>query len=139
MVLKINSIFRKIRTRTLRNKHTTKFKEDVTIGEPDFQAARARLWVFDKNRDVSLKVETNKVDGTAQIEFHNEQTAHQYNIGIEDGGGGTDILSFFSKEAGINLMEFNNNIIVLNSLPTSDPTVTGALWNNSGVVTVSAG
>lgn len=29
--------------------------------------------------------------------------------------------------------------IVLSNLPTADPTVAGALWSNSGVVTVSAG
>jgi hypothetical protein len=32
-----------------------------------------------------------------------------------------------------------NGLIVLNNLPTSDPTVAGALWANSNVVTVSTG
>jgi hypothetical protein len=31
------------------------------------------------------------------------------------------------------------SVIILSGLPTSDPTVAGALWSNSGVVTVSAG
>ncbi len=35
------------------------------------------------------------------------------------------------------LTRSGNNIIV--SLPTSDPAVAGALWSNSGVLTVSAG
>lgn len=29
--------------------------------------------------------------------------------------------------------------VVITGLPTSDPSVAGALWSNSGVVTVSAG
>lgn len=29
--------------------------------------------------------------------------------------------------------------VLLTGLPTADPTVAGALWNNTGVLTVSAG
>lgn len=29
--------------------------------------------------------------------------------------------------------------VIITGLPTSDPSVAGALWSNSGVVTVSAG
>lgn len=29
--------------------------------------------------------------------------------------------------------------VIFSGLPTSDPTVAGQLWNNSGVLTVSAG
>lgn len=29
--------------------------------------------------------------------------------------------------------------VIITGLPTSDPAVAGALWNNAGVVTVSAG
>lgn len=29
--------------------------------------------------------------------------------------------------------------VILSGLPTSDPSVAGQLWNNSGVLTVSAG
>lgn len=32
-----------------------------------------------------------------------------------------------------------NSIVILNDLPTSDPSVAGQLWSDSGVVTVSAG
>jgi hypothetical protein len=32
-----------------------------------------------------------------------------------------------------------NSIVIIKDLPTSDPTVAGQLWSNSGVVTVSAG
>ena len=32
-----------------------------------------------------------------------------------------------------------NSVVILTDLPTSDPTVAGQLWSNSGVVTVSAG
>ena len=33
----------------------------------------------------------------------------------------------------------NGGTIILPNLPTSDPAVAGQLWNNSGVLTVSAG
>jgi hypothetical protein len=32
-----------------------------------------------------------------------------------------------------------NSVVVLNDLPTSDPSVAGQLWNNAGVLNVSAG
>jgi hypothetical protein len=32
-----------------------------------------------------------------------------------------------------------NSVVILTDLPTSDPSVAGQLWSNSGVVTVSAG
>lgn len=31
------------------------------------------------------------------------------------------------------------SVVILSGLPTSDPTVAGQLWSNSGVLTVSAG
>lgn len=33
----------------------------------------------------------------------------------------------------------NGGTIILPNLPTSDPAVAGQLWNNAGVLTVSAG
>ena len=33
----------------------------------------------------------------------------------------------------------NGATIILDSLPTSDPTVAGQLWNNAGTLAVSAG
>lgn len=32
-----------------------------------------------------------------------------------------------------------NSVVILSDLPTSDPTVAGQIWSNSGVLTVSAG
>ncbi len=32
-----------------------------------------------------------------------------------------------------------NSVVIISDLPTSNPSVAGQLWNNSGVVTVSAG
>lgn len=40
--------------------------------------------------------------------------------------------------AGVTLTVSGSNVI-LNGLPTSDPAVAGALWNNGGVITRSAG
>jgi hypothetical protein len=33
---------------------------------------------------------------------------------------------------------FSNTVVKMTGLPTSDPSVTGQLWNNSGVLTISA-
>lgn len=38
-----------------------------------------------------------------------------------------------------NQAEFTGSTIFMSALPTSDPQVVGQLWNNLGVVTVSAG
>ena len=32
-----------------------------------------------------------------------------------------------------------NSVVIISDLPTSDPTVAGQIWSNSGVLTVSAG
>ena len=32
-----------------------------------------------------------------------------------------------------------NSVVIIKDLPTSDPTVAGQIWSNSGVLTVSAG
>jgi hypothetical protein len=32
-----------------------------------------------------------------------------------------------------------NSVVIITDLPTSDPSVAGQLWSNSGVLTVSAG
>ena len=32
-----------------------------------------------------------------------------------------------------------NSVVIFTDLPTSDPSVAGQLWSNSGVLTVSAG
>lgn len=36
-------------------------------------------------------------------------------------------------------IESSGGTVVLTGLPTSDPTVEGQVWSNSGVLTVSAG
>lgn len=40
---------------------------------------------------------------------------------------------------GVTKASFGASNIIFNSLPTSDPSVAGALWNNSGVLNISAG
>lgn len=32
-----------------------------------------------------------------------------------------------------------NSVVIFNDLPTADPSVAGQLWNNAGVLNVSAG
>ena len=53
-------------------------------------------------------------------------------IAAETLGDGTD-------DVAINLTPAGNGNIIMGSLPTSDPTVAGALWNDSGTLKVSAG
>lgn len=36
-------------------------------------------------------------------------------------------------------LSWNGSVLLITGLPTSDPTVAGALWLNSNVLTVSAG
>lgn len=119
---------------------------DLTIGEPPFQAARAKAWFYEEEEDIALKVETNKENGQAQIEFYNDSTTHHYNIGMSDAGGGTDAFYIYSAEAGSSIIEVNNNWIFLNgaqvvigNIPTSDPSIEGAIYNDSGTLKVSAG
>lgn len=39
----------------------------------------------------------------------------------------------------VGAVSLTNAVISMPNLPTSDPAVAGQLWNNSGVLTVSAG
>lgn len=52
-------------------------------------------------------------------------------VSVNQGGTALTVGSIVFTAVGSN--------IVVTGLPTSDPTVAGALWSNSGVVTVSAG
>ena len=62
---------------------------------------------------------------------------------VRSEGGFKDI----TKAAGTDAVTENisithdgtNSVVIIKDLPTSDPTVAGQLWSNSGVVTVSAG
>lgn len=40
---------------------------------------------------------------------------------------------------GDNKIKNSNNLIVIDELPTSDPEVAGALWNDQGALKISAG
>jgi len=55
------------------------------------------------------------------------------NVDVSINQGGT-VLTLGSITLTVN----GSNLIIA-GLPTSDPTVAGALWSNAGVVTVSAG
>jgi len=57
----------------------------------------------------------------------NENTS----VSIEQGG---NVLNL----GGVKLTWDGSNLVIT-GLPTSDPTSAGALWSNSGVLTVSAG
>lgn len=55
------------------------------------------------------------------------------NTGVSLPQGGNSLVV-----GGVTFTASGSNIVVT-GLPTSDPAVAGALWSNSGVVTVSAG
>jgi len=52
-------------------------------------------------------------------------------VSVNQGGTALTVGSIVFTASGTN--------IVVTGLPTSDPAVAGALWSNTGVVTVSAG
>ena len=66
-----------------------------------------------------------------------------FNGPVRSENGFTDI----SKASGTGVVTENisishdgtNSVVIIKDLPTSDPTVAGQLWNNLGVVNVSAG
>lgn len=58
------------------------------------------------------------------------------NASQEQVQGLIDALTGVSNPTDIELASVS---IIMSNLPTSDPSVTGQLWANSGVVTVSAG
>jgi hypothetical protein len=43
----------------------------------------------------------------------------------------------FSTEAGV--LTVNNETVIMDQLPTNDPSEPGQLWNDGGVLTISAG
>lgn len=64
-------------------------------------------------------------DGPSLKAIGSEMEIQAYNLQLKDDEGSTLIIVF------------EGNLIT--NLPTTDPHVTGALWNDSGVVKVSAG
>jgi hypothetical protein len=55
------------------------------------------------------------------------------------GGDGSITAENAGTGSAVDLTLSASGNIIMSGLPTSDPTVAGALWNNSGVLTVSAG
>jgi hypothetical protein len=58
-------------------------------------------------------------------------TLHDYGSGVLVVSEGSDIV--------LDLADGGGNVIIKGGLPTSDPSVAGALWNNGGALMVSAG
>lgn len=121
-------------------------KGDLTIGSPDFKTTRAKGWFFDKVRDCAVKIETNKVNGSGQLEFYNDSATENFNMGIEPDGFGGDRFFIHSLSQVTNMIEIvgsglwlNASVIMMPNIPAADPTNVGQLWNNGGVLTVSAG
>ena len=106
---------------------------DMTVGNPEFDAPRAIGWFYDQDRDIQVKIETEKVGGLAQLELYNN--ADFYGVGIVDADG-----KFFihSDSENADMIWIIGSNVFLN-IPAADPSIAGALWNNSGVVNISSG
>jgi hypothetical protein len=55
------------------------------------------------------------------------------NVSVSRSQGGNSLV------IGAVTLTVSGSNVIITGLPTSDPAVVGALWSNSGVVTVSAG
>jgi hypothetical protein len=62
----------------------------------------------------------------------------QGGAGASGSAGDADGGDLFLR-AGTGYGTGDNGLIMMDNLPTGDPSVAGALWNNSGVLTISAG
>lgn len=80
----------------------------------------------------------------------NAPSAHTINIGantsysdvinIGGQGAGNDVINIGASGGdGSDTVTINGENLIILSLPTSDPSVAGALWNDSGTLKVSAG
>lgn len=70
-------------------------------------------------------------------------TANGNVFGIRTRVGGSDVTVLIVDEDGdlwlAGGLNVQGAVVMMPNLPTADPTVAGQLWNNSGVLTVSAG
>lgn len=58
----------------------------------------------------------------------------------EDGNtGAVTTTATFGPATSITSLTVSGGTVILTGLPTSNPAVAGQLWNNAGVLTVSAG
>ena len=61
-------------------------------------------------------------------------STNNYGIKIDDISGATNN---YAIKTGAGDVDFGATVIMMGSLPTSDPSNTGQLWNNGGILTVS--
>lgn len=69
------------------------------------------------------------------VAFYNMQQQGEAvagNLLVSNGDG-------FAQDAGISSTAPSFQTLTLTGLPTADPHVVGALWNNAGVINISAG
>lgn len=69
------------------------------------------------------------------VAFYNMQQQGEANVGnllVSNGDG-------FAQDAGISSTAPSFATLTLTALPTADPHVVGAVWNNSGALAISAG
>lgn len=79
---------------------------------------------------------TNAVNFYAQQGFGGAGTI-SHSAGLADSNNFTGG-AWFINQTGTDQNQLDGTVFLMPNLPTSDPTNTGQLWNNSGVLTVSA-
>lgn len=84
------------------------------------------------NNDISLNTSTLDVTGSVQVTGNIDSTGGiQASFGTFLNGVSTSQLSAFNQ--------FSDTVVNFGNLPTTDPTVLGQLWNDSGSLKISAG
>ena len=71
------------------------------------------------------------------VDFYNHQDDGDISFFTDNGSGGsTEYLRLDGGDLSVNIL---TQKLVIANLPTSDPGVSGQVWNNNGVLNISAG
>ena len=106
------------------------------------QTPTSILHTYQDNTDVASSATlglTIEQDGTGDAVMYYLLTGvRRWTVGIDNSDADKYKISKDNFTTAPFQVDVNNNIIMPN-LPTSDPTIAGALWNDSGTLKVSAG
>ena len=84
----------------------------------------------------------NKVNLKAHTTGSSNTVINAYRIGMyrfEQGGDFAQTVTLDTAQTITGAKTFSNAVVMMTNLPTSDPNNAGQLWNNSGVLNISAG
>ena len=60
-------------------------------------------------------------------------------ISVDASTGAVTVNATYGDSATVANLTATGSLIIFSGLPTSDPNVAGAVWSNSGILTLSAG